>query len=71
MELERRDFLKLASAGAAGASGLAMTLAGEQVLASDDAGTSAALGEAMGPGLDGPYLDLRTAAGNQIAFARM
>ena len=71
MELERIDFLKLASAGAAGASGLAMALAGEQVLAADDAGTSAALGQAMGPGLDGPYLDLRTAAGNQIAYARM
>ena len=70
MELERRDFLKLASVGAAGAAGVAMSLAGKQALA-DDAGTAAALGQAMGPGLNGPYLDLNTAEGNQIAYARM
>jgi len=70
MDSQRRDFLKLASSGAAGAAGLAMTLGAEQVFA-DEAGTAAALGQAQGPGLTGPYLDLTTAAGNQVAYARM
>jgi len=70
MDLKRRDFLKLASSGAAGASGLAMMMGAEQLMA-EETQTAAAIGRAQGPGLDGPYLDLKTPAGNQVAYARM
>ena len=69
---ERRDFLTTAGgvggALAIGASGLAsMTLGGPMAMAS--ALTSSRYG--MGPGLKGPYLDLSTGKGNQLAYARI
>ncbi|MBM4191519.1 MAG: DUF1838 domain-containing protein [Gammaproteobacteria bacterium] len=68
----RRDFLTtaggLGGALAIGASGVAsMTLGGPMAMAS--ALTSSRYG--MGPGLKGPYLDLSTGKGNQLAYARI
>ena len=63
----RRDFVSsFATVGAAGAAALAMGATG---LARADA--PAALGTAMGKGLDGPYVDLRTGKGNQNVYARI
>jgi hypothetical protein len=69
---ERRDFLTTAGgvggALAIGASGIAsMTLGGPMAMAS--ALTTSRYG--MGPGLKGPYLDLSTGKGNQLAYARI
>jgi hypothetical protein len=68
---ERREFLTTASAGGAlaiGAAGVAgMTLGGP--LASASAALHSLHGR--GPGLKGPYLDLSTGRGNQLAYARI
>jgi len=68
----RRDFLTTAGgvggALAIGASGLAsMTLGGPMAMASALTGSR----YGMGPGLKGPYLDLSTGKGNQLAYARI
>ncbi|MFM7396113.1 MAG: DUF1838 family protein [Gammaproteobacteria bacterium] len=68
----RREFLTTAGgAGGAlaiGASGVAsMTLGGPMAMAS----ALATSRYGMGPGLKGPYLDLSTGKGNQLAYARI
>lgn len=65
MDIERRQFVaSFASVGVMGAATLAMTsAAGAAALKATEA--------KRGPGLDGPYLDLRTGKGNQLAYARI
>ena len=66
MHQPRRQFLKnFATVGAAGAAGMAMT----------HMGPAQAMAQASrfgrGPALEGPYIDLRTGRGNQLAYARI
>lgn len=66
MDIERRQFVtSFASVGVMGAATLAMTSA------AGAAGMQAASGAKHGTGMDGPYLDLRTGKGNQLAYARI
>ncbi|MEY3337262.1 MAG: hypothetical protein RL245_254 [Pseudomonadota bacterium] len=69
----RRDFLTTASglggALAIGASGLASMTLGGPMASAATALTMSRYG--MGPGLKGPYLDLSTGKGNQLAYARI
>jgi hypothetical protein len=66
MQTTRRDVLSFASVGALGASTMALMAA---------AGTANAKAMASqggtGPALKGPYLDLSTGVGNQLAYARI
>jgi hypothetical protein len=68
--MERRDFLKngFAGVGVAGAATLAMSAFGEKVRAAEHMSPGTAVG---GDALKGPYLDLRTGRGNQLAYARL
>jgi hypothetical protein len=68
--MERRDFLKsgFAGVGMAGAAALAMSAFGEKALAGAHMAPGTSVG---GAALDGPYLDLRTGRGNQLAYARL
>ena len=66
MQTTRRDVLSFASVGAAGAAGLAL---GAFAQSASAAGSGGSLG-GKGPGIEGPYLDLRTGKGNQMAYAR-
>ena len=68
MQNQRRDLLKsFASVGAFGAMSLAMGSMSREA--------QARMGEksmyGVGPALEGPYLDLRTGRGNQLAYARI
>ncbi len=68
MQNERRDFLKgFASVGAIGAMTMAMGAMGRQ----SQAYAAAAAKHGSGPAIDGPYLNLRTGRGNQLAYARL
>ena len=68
--MERRDFLKnrFAGVGMAGAAALAMSAFGEKARAGAHMAPGTSVG---GAALDGPYLDLRTGRGNQLAYARL
>ena len=67
MQTTRRDILSFASVGAAGAATLALNAyAG----ATDAPGVTVSKG-GKGPAIEGPYLDLRTGKGNQLAYARL
>jgi hypothetical protein len=67
MDEPRREFLKsFATAGAAGATAMAF---GEMAGASTNMSMQSKYGR--GPALEGPYLDLRTGKGNQLAYARI
>ena len=67
MQLERRDFLKsFASVGVVGASTMALAAMSRQAQANVGAATYG-----YGPAIEGPYLDLRTGRGNQLAYARL
>jgi len=76
MSVQRRDFLKsFASVGAAGAATMALAACaprsgqpGNGVGAADEPMVSRG---GRGPALEGPYLDLRTGRGNQLAYARI
>ena len=65
MQTTRRDILSFASVGALGAATFALTQAGPALAA-----TSASQG-GKGPAIKGPYLDLTTGKGNQLAYARI
>jgi hypothetical protein len=66
MQIQRRELLgSFASVGALGAMTLAMGASGTA-----RAAASASRG-GRGPALEGPYLDLRTGRGNQLAYARI
>jgi hypothetical protein len=68
MQHERRDFLKgFAGVGAAGAMGMALSSMSEQARAGGHAKTQ----YGRGPAIKGPYLDLTTGRGNQLAYARL
>ncbi|MEO7386325.1 MAG: DUF1838 family protein [Gammaproteobacteria bacterium] len=63
----RRDFVSsFATVGAVGAAAMAFGTPN-----SAKADTPAAFGNGRGHAIEGPYLDLRTGKGNQLAFARM
>ena len=69
MEIQRREFLtSFASVGAIGAMTMALAACGRQQ-ARAATGTSPKYG--VGPALEGPYLNLRTGRGNQLAYARL
>lgn len=68
MKLQRREFLTgFADVGAAGAMGIALGAMGRQA----QAGTQSGAQYGFGPAIEGPYLDLRTGRGNQLAYARL
>jgi hypothetical protein len=68
--MQRRDFLKngFAGVGMAGAAALAMSAFGEKARAGAHMAAGTSVG---GEALEGPYLDLRTGRGNQLAYARL
>ncbi len=66
MQATRRDLLSFASVGAAGAITLAL-----EARAADASRPAMGSVAGKGPAIEGPYLDLRTGRGNQIAFARI
>ena len=70
--LKRRDFLEnaggLGASLAIGAAGMA-SLGGSTLAAAKAAPATSMYG--IGPGLKGPYLDLTTGRGNQLAYARI
>ena len=67
MQQDRRDVIKsFAGVGMAGAMGLATAAMSRQVQAAQE---KARFG--IGPAIEGPYLDLRTGRGNQLAYARL
>jgi hypothetical protein len=68
MQTSRREILSFASVGAVGAMTLALSQAG-----CASSGTAGRLISRNGKGaaLEGPYLDLRTGRGNQLAYARL
>ncbi|MBL8225730.1 MAG: DUF1838 family protein [Chromatiales bacterium] len=65
MQTTRRDVLSFASVGALGASTLALMAAGQARAA------ATASSGGTGPAIKGPYLDLTTGKGNQLAYARI
>lgn len=67
MQTTRRDVLSFASVGAAGATALALGAYSRSAAA---AVTGGSLG-GKGPAIEGPFLDLRTGKGNQMAYARI
>jgi hypothetical protein len=68
MDAQRRRFLQgFAGVGAAGAMGLALSAMGRQA----QAATEFVSRYGVGPALNGPYLDLNTGRGNQLAYARI
>jgi len=68
MTVQRRDFLQgFATMGAAGAMGMALSAMGREA----HARTEAASRYGFGPAIKGPYLDLTTGRGNQLAYARI
>ena len=68
MQHNRRDFMKgWAGMGALGA----MTMAMGSFPGSAQAKTATAAKNGYGPAIEGPYLDLRTGRGNQLAYARI
>ena len=70
MERQRRIFLKsFASVGAVGASTLAAVACGRAGAPPGSAPAAASSLHGRGPALQGPYLDLRTGRGNQLAYA--
>jgi hypothetical protein len=68
--MQRRDFLKngFAGVGAGAAMGLALGAFGEKALAGEHMSAGTSVG---GAALRGPYLDLLTGRGNQLAYARL
>ncbi len=68
--MQRRDFLKngFAGVGVVGAAALAMSAFGEKARAGAHMSPGTAVG---GDALEGPYLDLHTGRGNQLAYARL
>jgi hypothetical protein len=68
MQSQRRQFLKgFAGVGAMGAASLAMGVLGQQQARAAQSAPSYGQGDA----LKGPYLDLSTGRGNQLAYARL
>jgi hypothetical protein len=68
MNASRRSFItSFASVGAAGAMTMALSAMGRNA----EANTGAAAKYGIGPAIDGPYLNLRTGRGNQLAYARL
>jgi hypothetical protein len=73
MQTTRRDVLSFASVGALGAMTMALSACGQQAGAPAPAAAKG-LGPSrggQGPALKGPYLDLTTGKGNQLAYARI
>lgn len=70
MQIPRRQFLKngFAGVGAAGALGLALGALGQKAQAGSHMRAGTSVG---GEALRGPYLDLLTGRGNQLAYARL
>lgn len=69
---ERRDFLTNAGGALAlGGAGLASMSFGPTVSAAAAASSLLTSKYGVGPGLKGPYLDLTTGKGNQLAYARI
>ncbi|MBM4197428.1 MAG: hypothetical protein FJ197_10120, partial [Gammaproteobacteria bacterium] len=65
MQTTRRDALSFASVGVLGASALALGAWSEKAAAKLTSQGG------KGPAIEGPYLDLRTGKGNQMAYARI
>lgn len=71
MPSTRRDFVRsFASVGPLGAASLALMQAGPAIAAGHE-GKGGGSRYGKGPALEGPYLDLRTGAGNKLAYARI
>jgi hypothetical protein len=68
--MQRRDFLKngFAGVGMAGAAALALSAYGQKAQAGAHMSAGTSVG---GDALKGPYIDLRTGRGNQLAYARL
>jgi hypothetical protein len=66
MQTTRRDVLSFASVGAAGATALALGAYSRSATAASGGSVGG-----RGPALEGPFLDLRTGRGNQMAYARI
>jgi len=68
--MQRREFLKngFAGVGAMGAASLALSALGQKAHAGAHMQQGTSVG---GAALSGPYLDLRTGRGNQLAYARL
>ena len=73
METTRRDLLNtFATVGPLGALSLGMLQSGSAFGAAHaGAGAAGTSRYGKGPGLEGPYLDLRTGKGNKLAYARI
>jgi Protein of unknown function (DUF1838) len=69
MQTTRRDVLSFASVGALGAATMAMNQMAQAH--SHGEGAPQASKGGKGPAIEGPYLDLRTGKGNQLAYARI
>lgn len=68
MQTNRRDLLSFASVGAVGAATLAL---GACARAPESKPAPLTSKGGQGPAIEGPYLDLRTGKGNQMAYARI
>jgi len=81
MTVQRRQFLQsFSSLGAVGAATLALAACGQRPAPGTGVAAPAAAATpngflvskgGRGPALEGPYLDLRTGRGNQLAYARL
>jgi hypothetical protein len=72
MQTTRRDFVtSFAAVGPLGAATFAMLQAGPALGQADSGATMTRSRFGKGPALYGPYLDLRTGRGNQLAYARI
>ena len=68
----RREFLGSAGiAGAAGMAGVAGLLGPSAAAAAVASAARTTSKNGWGAGLEGPYIDLRTGRGNQLAYARI
>jgi len=68
---ERREFLTTASGLGGALAVVAAGLAGMTLGPTATAGSTMVSSHGTGPGLKGPYLDLSTGRGNQLAYARI
>lgn len=72
MQTTRRDFVtSFASVGPLGAAAFALMQAGPALGQAEAGATMTRSRFGKGPALEGPYLDLRTGRGNQLAYARL
>ena len=72
MPTTRRDFVSsFATVGPLGAAALALAHGGSALAGGHGGAPAATSRYGKGPAIEGPYLDLRTGAGNKLAYARI